>query len=276
MRHSISLLLSLLCLFPTLASARDDGSTDDDEALDGKSPASDKARSQPQDGKTPAGATAKQESPSGLVGLVVTPRDPGANEAAAALELALTEAVSADGRLTPVDLLAKLGGEPVGAGPSDAVLEFFKKGKDAYDNLDLGVAAKEYLEGLKLMLDDPSTARPTEVARALTLAGASHLLNGENAKASGAFRRATLIGPEFVPNPEEFSPDILSAYEEARKAVASGEKGNLTLTSNVSPTLVLVDGSDRGVAPLTLKGLGVGRHHVLLESRGFQPWAKFI
>jgi hypothetical protein len=37
-----------------------------------------------------------------------------------------------------------------------------------------------------------------------------------------------------------------------------------------------VDGTDRGVAPVTVKGLPAGRHHVVVKCRGHQPWATFV
>ena len=78
--------------------------------------------------------------------VVVSARDPGANETAAALEQALTKAIDHDGRLKPMDLLQILGGEPQVGAPKAEVEEHFKKGKDAYDNLDLDAAAAEYLD----------------------------------------------------------------------------------------------------------------------------------
>jgi hypothetical protein len=229
----------------------------------------------------PAAARAGEPPKPGSLGtalaVVVSAREPGANEAAAALEIELTKAIRNDSRLKPMDLLEVLGGEPqVGGALKPEIEEHFKKGKDAYDNLDLDAAAAEYLEGVKKLLDDPAVVRPTVLARGFTLAGAARLLNGQTDQAASIFKGAAIISPEYAPDPNEFSPDILNAYNDAKGKATSGPKGALTVTSNVTPTLVAVDGLESGVAPLTLKDLPAGRHHVLLKCHGYKPWATFV
>ena len=261
MRRPLSSLLSVVCLLLAPAAfAEEEAASKKDQ------PASAKA----------SAAAPKSEAPGAPVAVVVTARDPGANETAAAVEQALDKFIVLDGRLKPVDLLDALGGEPQRGAPRAEIADHFKKGKEAYDNLDLGAAATEYTEALKVMLEDPTIIQTPAIARALTLAGAAHLLNGDTAKAGSAFKRAVLICPDFVPDPNEFSPVILTAYNEAKQKVTTGPKGNLTVTSNVSPTIVIVDGSEAGVAPVTIKDLPAGKLHVLLKCRGNKPWSTFI
>lgn len=273
MRTALFALLSLLCLLPAAAVAKDDGFTTDEEVLDGKAPSGSKPKAAKKAGTTP---TRAGELPQGPIAVVVVAKDPGAAETALAFEAAVTKYIENDGRLEPVDLLKALGGEPARAETPAAAVESFKKGKDAYDNLDPEGAAKEFMEGLKLLAEDPATAQPAKIARALTWVGASHLINGDNAKAAESFTRATVMSPGFVPDPNEFSPDILAAFKEAKDKVAEGPKGDLTVSSNASPTYVTVDETERGVAPVTVKGLAAGRHHVIVKCRGHQPWATFV
>ncbi|MGC4115743.1 MAG: PEGA domain-containing protein [Myxococcales bacterium] len=274
MRNALFALLSLLCLVPATASAKDDGFTTDEEVLDGKAPAG----SKPKPKKKPDGSapTHAGELPQGPLAVVIVAKDPGATETAVAFEAAVTRFVDSDGRLSSVDLLKVLGGEPTRAETPNAAIESFKKGKDAYDNLDPEGAAKEFMEGLKVLAGDPATASPPKIARALTWVGAAHLINGDNAKAADSFTRATVMSPAYQPDPNEFSPDILAAFKEAKDKVAAGPKGDLTVSSNASPTYVTVDEVERGVAPVTIKGLPAGRHHVVVKSRGHQPWATFV
>ncbi len=273
MRRPNFIVLSLLCVLPAVALAKDDGFTSDEEVLYG--PKDDPSKPARPKAKKKKGAESTEVAP-GPVAVVLLPKDPGANEAAAALEERLSAAFAADGRIPPVDTLAALGGEPEAAPMKPTVAEHFKKGKEAYDNLDLGVAATEYLEGVRLMNEDPASVQPSAVARALTLAGAAHLLNGENPKAAALFKRAHVISPAYSPDANEFSPDILTGFNEAKAAVASGPKANFTITSNATPALVFVDGTELGAAPATLKDLAVGMHHVLVKSRGHAPYAAFV
>ena len=274
MRNVLFVLLSLLWLLPSAALAKDDGFTTDEEVLDGKTSPVHKPKAKPRvEGAAP---TTAGEIPQGPVVVVIVPKDPGAAESATAFEAALTKYIDADGRLQTVDLLKALGGEPTKPETKPEAVEAFKKGKDAYDNLDLEGATKEFMEGLRLMAEDPLAAQPAKLARALTWVGASHLLNGDNAKAAESYTRAAVMSPSYSPDPNEFSPDILAAYNEAKGKLASAPKGNLTISSNAAPTVVTVDETEHGVAPVTLKDLPAGRHHVVVKCRGHKPWATFV
>ncbi|HEY3448633.1 MAG TPA: PEGA domain-containing protein [Myxococcales bacterium] len=274
MRNALLPLLSLLWLVPGAAQAKDDGFTTDEEVLDGKAPAGSRPKAKKKaDGSAP---TLAGELPQGPLVVVIVPKDPGSTETATAFEAAVAKYVENDGRLQSVDLLKALGGEPKRAETPPAAVESFKKGKDAYDNLDPEGAAKEFMEGLKVLAEDPIAAQPAKIARALTWVGASHLINGDNAKAGDSFTRAFVMSPSYVPDPNEFSPDILAAFKEAKDKVSAGPKGDVTVSSNTAPTYVSVDEVDRGVAPVTIKGLAAGRHHVVVKCRGHQPWATFV
>jgi len=275
MRTPLFALLSLLWLLPCAAlAAEDDGFTTDEEILDGKAPESNKPKVERKAPNAPP--TRAGELPQGPVVVVIVPKDPGATETATVFEAALDKYIDNDGRLAAVDLMQALGGEPKPAETPDSAVECFKRARDAYDNLDPEGAANEFLAGLKIMADDPLAADPPKLARALTWVGASHLINGDPTKAAEFFGQATIMSPSFVPDSAEFSPDILAAFNEAKQQVASGPKGELTVTSNVAPTVVVVDQTPRGVAPVTIGDLPAGRHHVLVKSRGHKAWATFI
>ena len=250
MRPALSALLSLLLLLPCPALARDSSSADE--------------------------SVAASKASQGSVAVVIVSKDISAAEAAATFESALAKGIDGDGRLASVDLLKAVGGALPEAQTDPKVQEAFTKGKDAFDSLDLDTASTEFMSGLKLLVGAPLTAKPAEVARSLTWIGASYLLNGAAGKAAESFSRATIMAPSFVPDANEFSPDVLAAFNDAKAKVASGPKGNLTVTSSASPARVLVDGTDRGIAPVTFNGLPAGRHHVAVESRGHAPWAAFV
>ncbi|MGI5861381.1 MAG: PEGA domain-containing protein [Myxococcales bacterium] len=209
------------------------------------------------------------------IAVVVSPRDPAANQAAAAFEAELARALESNGRLEPIDLLHKLGGaaDPM---PRPEAESHFEAGKQAYDNLDLDVAAREYLAALKLLLERPETVVPAQVAHGFALAGAAYLLNGDNDRATTSFKRAALIAPDYAPPPTDFSPDIIEAYAAAKAETDAGPKGALTVTANVAHAAVFLGGRPLGVAPVKIDELPVGRHHLVVVSRTRRPWASFV
>ena len=280
------LILVLLLTVPCLALADEDDPFGDD--FDDRSSASAPAQAEsPQPAPTPvADQGPATDAPrqldaeaaparGGPVGILISPRDPAANEAAVAFERKLSEALGADGRLQPVSILRKLGGSPDPQTRPDVQVHL-DAGKLAYDNLELETAAQEYLTALKMMLERPENVLPAKVAHGFTLAGAAYLLNGDTDRASKSFRRAALLAPGFVPPPTDFSPDIIEAFQAEKAATLSGPKGTLTVTSNVSPAVVLLGGREAGIAPVKLDGLPAGRHHVLVVSRAHRPWATFV
>lgn len=208
--------------------------------------------------------------------VIVVPDEAQMADAVAAVEPALAEAIAHDGRLTLVDLLVAAGGEAGTAPLLPGIASHLKTAKEAYENLDLAVAAKEYFEVARLMLEDPAGTQPAALARAYTLAGAAHLLNGEKTKAASAFHRAVVVGRSYSPDPNELSPDIITAYRDAKKSAMAGPKGQLTVSANVSPASVVVDGVDAGVTPVTVKSLPIGRHHVRVACRGQKPWGTVV
>lgn len=209
----------------------------------------------------------------GPAAVLVSPRDPGAADAALAAERALAFALRADGRLAVVDLDAKLG--VASAGLPEAA-ERLEAGKKAFDESDLATAAREFLACLKLMMAHPECAGPAEVAEVLTLLGASFTLKKDDARASASFRRAAVFAPGFTPSGSTYPPGIAAAFQSARVAVANGPKGGLTVTASAPLASVVVGGVDQGPAPAMLKDLPAGRHHVLVRARGYEPFAQLV
>ena len=278
------LITVLLLALPCLALADEDevfwGDEADEEVA--KSPRSweDEAPAAKAPDSAPASDAPRQLAPQPLparraIAVLVSPRDPAANQAAAAFEAELARALEANGRLEPIDLLRKLGGraDPM---PRPEVQGHFEAGKRAYNDLDLEVAAREYLTALKLLLERPENVVPAQVAHGFALTGAAYLLNGDTDRATASFKRAALIASGFEPPPTDFSPDIIEAYEAARTETEAGPKGALTVTANVAHAAVSLGGRPVGIAPVKLDELPVGRHHLLVVSRTRRPWASFV
>ena len=53
-------------------------------------------------------------------------------------------------------------------------------------------------------------------------------------------------------------------------------KAVLTVTSNVSESVVFVDGARKGIAPVTLKGLKAGRHRIKVTREGYEPYEEGV
>jgi hypothetical protein len=209
------------------------------------------------------------------IAVIVAASDPVAAEAALSIERELSKAFSADGRLKPVDLEQSMGGR---AAPDRSIEanDHFAVAKIAYDNLDFAASIASYMEGLKILLASPVTVRPIDLARIFAFVGSAYLLSGDAARAGASLRRASMMAPDFAPDRDELSPDLIAAFEVARRDVAAGPKGSLTVATNPPGAVVTVGGLRTGAAPATARDLPAGRHHVLVERRGFKPHAALV
>jgi len=250
--------------------------TPSDTSSETSSETSDTRRSETSDVPRTVKTEAAPMSAGKALAAVAVPRDPGANEAAAQLESALRRAIEDDGRLEPIDLFDKLGGN-VESAARPGVEGHIQAGRTAFDNLELETAASEYQQALKLMLAPPNIDPDArEIARVCTLIGASYLLNADTGSANLFFRRGAIAASTFTPDESQFSPDIIEAFLNARSEAANGKTGNLTITSTVAPSIVILDGADAGVAPVRMKDLPAGDHHVVVKTRGYEPWVGVV
>ncbi len=95
------------------------------------------------------------------------------------------------------------------------------------------------------------------------LVGTCHHAMDRTDAARAAWEVAAAINPERKPSAAMFPPDVVSGYEFARTAAATG--GHPIRVVAPAGHTVFVDGLERGVTPLTVPGVLPGPHHVVVR-----------
>jgi hypothetical protein len=129
--------------------------------------------------------------------------------------------------------------------------------------------ARRVLEGV---LDlDGALERLADVSLRL---GAVRLYQGRKHDAQAAFALAAALDPDRDVSAQEFSPDVISAYQRARTAAAGGASATLEVASLAGAT-VEIDGVAAGTAPLRM-GIAVGEHVVVVRAPGRVAWGQTV
>lgn len=88
--------------------------------------------------------------------------------------------------------------------------------------------------------------------------------------AAGNYRLTVQQGPSLKEMPVSVTKGTSTVYHIALAdaTTTAPETGALSVATDVAGSTVLVDGQDRGVAPLTLQNLTTGQHRVVVRARG--------
>lgn len=98
---------------------------------------------------------------------------------------------------------------------------------------------------------------------ALLTLGLTHFSAGETSPASDAFRQVVVLDPTRRLDAVKYSKPTVEFFDKVRAEVEARGTGTIEVTGN--PGLnVYIDGRSRGVTPLSLDGLPVGSHSVLV------------
>lgn len=88
-----------------------------------------------------------------------------------------------------------------------------------------------------------------------------------------AWHAAVAAAPARNPDPAEYPPDVVSAYDAVRKQVMA-EASTLEVDATGTGARVLLDGEPRGVAPVEINGVPPGEHLVVaVAPDGTRGWA---
>lgn len=163
--------------------------------------------------------------------------------------------------------------EPPGQGALEKARAEYEKGKAYYDDLELDEAIEAFSTSLGLYIEQalPSVEDMAELVDAFVYLGATHFLAGDREAAHAAFKSAIIIDPEYVPDEAIFSPPLLVAYQGAVYELSSESKGVFTIVSHPAHSEVWLDGIYRGLTPVTVEGLALGVHYLVVRHRGFVP-----
>jgi hypothetical protein len=132
-------------------------------------------------------------------------------------------------------------------------------------------AADEYVRHLpELMIRDGNGHRLVET---FTLAATVHYLGGDEGSATTALRRALVLEPTLEYDPTRFPPQLQRLVLDERLLFDELGTGSLSIRADGVPAKVrvLVNGVERGVAPLVVDDLPAGPNLVHLRAAGAEP-----
>lgn len=211
--------------------------------------------------------------------VVVRGQGPGADKAAAFVEHFVLDAMDADDRYELIDVTRELGDPSRKRSKrafekADSLIE---KGRQAYESLDLGATVRHINQALKIYRRQAAYLdHPKDVADAMMLLGATHILMGQQRTGRKRLGQAYTLFPEVEPDPRVFNPTMRNAFSSVVESLESKPGGRLAVTSNPSYVRIYVNGEFRGVAPTSVKELLEGPHFVRFEKDGYRPWGKYL
>ncbi|WP_043712164.1 PEGA domain-containing protein [Corallococcus macrosporus] len=216
-------------------------------------------------------ATAEAPADAATVTVVAIALDAAARGEAARLAREAEEAVTRSGRLRLVRLADALDADGLRerqAREAEAA-EAMKAGQRAYDELDTEKALKHFDNAVRGYEGADLSRRFTELSRARVMKAASQVANGENTAAQLEIRTALALNPEARFSPNFFPPEEMTFVEQERKAVLTGAKSALRVSTEPVPAQVFVDGQFRGISPVDVAGLTAADHYVTVVAPGY-------
>ncbi|MGE6760729.1 PEGA domain-containing protein [Corallococcus interemptor] len=205
------------------------------------------------------------------VAVVAIPVDASLEGEAQALAHWAEQAVARSGRMELVRLTDALDAQGAAARQAKAVEgnAAFKDGAKAYDELDTVKALQSFDKAVKAYEQaDLSRAFPL-LSRARVMKAATQVANGENKAAELEMRGVLAVDPRATFNPNFFPPEEVAFVEKERKAQLDGAQATLNVRTQPAGAQVFVDGTYRGVSPLSLTGLTRADHYVTLVAPGY-------
>jgi hypothetical protein len=155
--------------------------------------------------------------------------------------------------------------------------ERLEQGRQAFLDLDFERAAG-ILQGSVEDFDAAAGALEDTrgLAEALLYLGASQTFAQRTRDARRTFARLHVQMPQVQPDPNEFPPEIISAYESARPRDASNPSARLSVTSEPAGAIAYIDYVARGSTPVTVPGLAGGSHVVRVTRPGGVPFVQSV
>ncbi len=198
------------------------------------------------------------------------PRDPSGQRAAAIVAAVLSERVAERARLRPIEPGRALSGDPRTREEEtlSRARTALADGRRVYDALNLDEAIARLGQAVSLYQQTgPLLGDLSELATSLAYLGAALTLRGSTDEGVSTFVELLTINPGY--SIEGFPPTVAKMFEKAVEKLQKAAKGSVEIYSTPPYAEVFVDGTFRGVTPLTLKDLPGGTHYLRLEANGY-------
>ncbi len=197
-------------------------------------------------------------------------RDPSGQKAAATVSAALAERTGRHPRLRVIEPGRALSGDPRTREEETLVRArtALADGRRAYDALGLDDAIARLGQAVTLYQQTgPLLGDLSELETALAYLGAALTLRGSADEGSSTFQELLTLEPGYAP--DGFPPTVMRVFEQAVEKTAKQAKGTVEVYSTPPYATVYLDGTFRGVTPLTLRELSAGTHYVRIEQNGY-------
>ena len=146
----------------------------------------------------------------------------------------------------------------------------FLEGRDQLDNLNAAKAIATLDKSIKFWEESDLSQGVQGLLDALSLRAIAALGKNDKAGFNNDAQRVLAINPDFAFDSSRLTPAAQTALEPLRKKVRAAALAVLELNSTPPHAWAYVDGTFRGVTPLTVSGLSPGSHVVTLVATGYE------
>ena len=197
-------------------------------------------------------------------------RDPSGQKAAATVAAALSERAQRHPRLRVIEPGRALAGDPRTREEETLVRArtALADGRRAYDALSLDDAIARLGQAVTLYQQSgPLLGDLSELETALAYLGAALTLRGSADEGLSTFQELLTLEPGYAP--DGLPPTVTRVFDQAVEKTNKQAKGTVEIYSTPPYASVYVDGTFRGITPLTLRDMGAGTHYVRIEQSGY-------
>jgi hypothetical protein len=204
------------------------------------------------------------------VAVVVVAQDLRAASQQGALEGAAEAALERSGRFTVIPVHDAF--NPAAATKMSERVEESrartKAGKQALDDLDNVKATEAFTAATEALKESDLSRQFPALLEAWTMKAAGHATGGENGPAKKDIEAVVALAPKAEFSPTFFPPELIK-FAEAQRKFAANAKGELLVRTEPPGARVWVDGTYRGVSPVTVAGLTSAKHFVAASLGGY-------
>lgn len=205
------------------------------------------------------------------IAVVVVSLDAKASAQQGALEGAAEEALIRASRFTV--LLNHEAFNPGAAKKRNAALDDanlkLKAGKTLIEELDNVKATESFTQAVETLQQSGDLSRDfPALLDAWTMKAAGHATGGENLPAKKDIEAVIGLNVKSEFSPTYFPPDLIK-FAEATRKIAGNAKGELLVRTEPAGARVWVDGTLRGISPVSVAGLTASKHFVTAALGGY-------
>jgi DNA segregation ATPase FtsK/SpoIIIE-like protein len=146
--------------------------------------------------------------------------------------------------------------------------DMVKFGMKSLEELDNVKATESFTAAIETLETGDLSRDFTALLEAWTMKAAGHATGGENGPAKKDIESVIGLNAKAEFSPTYFPPDLLK-FTEAQRKLTANAKGELLVRTEPAGARVWVDGTYRGVSPVSVAGLTANKHYVTAALGGY-------